>query len=83
MLSAMEAVDEAGVVGKDDEKWGQIPIAFVAVNDPSITRETILEFAAQHLAGYKLPKEIYFIDKLPRNASNKLMRSKLLNEYGK
>ncbi|TMN21234.1 o-succinylbenzoate--CoA ligase [Lentibacillus cibarius] len=78
VLAAMEAIDEVGVAGKEDDKWGQIPVAFVVVNDTSITTEAIMEFAGQRLAGYKLPKEIYFIEKLPRNASNKLLRDKLL-----
>ncbi|TRM13014.1 o-succinylbenzoate--CoA ligase [Lentibacillus cibarius] len=80
VLAAMEAIDEVGVTGKKDDKWGQIPVAFVVVNDTSITTEAIMEFAAQRLAGYKLPKEIYFVEKLPRNASNKLMRNKLLQQ---
>ncbi|GAA0428498.1 o-succinylbenzoate--CoA ligase [Lentibacillus halophilus] len=78
VLSAMEAIDEAGVVGKDDDTWGQIPVAFVVVNDPSVTAEIILEFVSRYLARYKQPRDIRFIDKLPRNASNKLMRHQLL-----
>ena len=77
VLSAMEGIREAGVIGKAHEKWGQIPVAFVAVEHPTISTDDILAFAKNHLAGYKVPKEIYFLDNLPRNASNKLVRHKL------
>lgn len=78
VLSGMKAIQEAGVVGKSHEKWGQIPIAFVVTDDESLSAENIMEFARKNLAKYKLPKEIHFIEQLPRNASNKLVRSKLL-----
>ncbi|SFD93552.1 2-succinylbenzoyl-CoA synthetase [Lentibacillus persicus] len=78
VLAGMEAIREAGVVGKRDEKWGQIPVAFVVTDHPSVTSEDIQSYLHRHLASYKVPKEIYFIETLPRNASNKLVRNKLL-----
>ncbi|MBP1950322.1 o-succinylbenzoate--CoA ligase [Virgibacillus litoralis] len=78
VLSEMDAVQEVGVVGRNDDRWGQVPIAFVVTNDKSVSAEVLLEFASQKLAKYKLPKEIHFIDKLPRNASNKIVKNKLL-----
>ncbi len=78
VLSEMDTVREAAVVGMSDDKWGQVPIAFVVTIDKSVSAEVILEYASQKLAKYKLPKEIHFIDQLPRNASNKIVKSKLL-----
>ncbi|SFA91821.1 2-succinylbenzoyl-CoA synthetase [Lentibacillus halodurans] len=77
VLSSMEGILEVGIVGKSDAKWGQIPVAFVVACNPSVSEKNILDFARHKLAGYKVPKDIYFLDKLPRNASNKLVRSKL------
>ncbi|MFB4169250.1 o-succinylbenzoate--CoA ligase [Virgibacillus sp. JSM 102003] len=78
VLSEVDAVREAAVVGLSDDKWGQVPIAFVVLADKTVSAEVILEHASQKLAKYKLPKEIHFIDQLPINASNKIVKSKLL-----
>ncbi|WP_077327669.1 o-succinylbenzoate--CoA ligase [Virgibacillus siamensis] len=76
VLAMLESIQEAAVVGKESEEWGQVPIAFVVKKD-EITKEKILEYAQQHLAKYKLPRKIIFVDQLPRNASNKIVRGKL------
>ena len=70
------SVEEAGVCGIDDSTWGQVPIAFVTAKS-DVTEQTILEFCQKNLASYKLPKRIVFVDYLPRNSSNKLLRRKL------
>lgn len=72
-------VTEAGVCGVEDETWGQVPVAFI-VKKEEVTEEEMITFCMQKLAKYKVPKKIYFVDELPRNASNKLMRRKL-KEY--
>ncbi|OZU88539.1 o-succinylbenzoate--CoA ligase [Virgibacillus indicus] len=76
VLSGMEQIKEAGVTSKADETWGQVPVAFIVKNS-EVTEDEIWTFARKRLAKYKLPKEIHFIDHLPRNASNKLIRSRL------
>lgn len=76
VLARLDSVREAAVIGKNNEKWGQVPVAFV-VKAEETSAESILEFTKKHLAKYKLPKEIYFVEKLPRNASNKVVRNKL------
>lgn len=76
VLVAHPSVKEAGVCAKDDEKWGQVPVAFLVTSGP-VTKEELLDYCALHLARYKTPKEIHFIEQLPRNASNKLMRFEL------
>lgn len=75
VLLAHPAVREAGVCAKDDDQWGQVPVAFL-ISD-QVSEQEILAYCAQHLARYKVPKEIRFVDQLPRNASNKLMRFEL------
>lgn len=76
VLQKMPQIKEAGVIGKKDAEWGEVPIAFVVSNSP-VTEEEILTFSAKYLAKYKLPKEIYFLEELPRNASNKLVKNRL------
>ncbi|WP_047983648.1 o-succinylbenzoate--CoA ligase [Ornithinibacillus californiensis] len=79
VLLAFDGIKEVGVTGKPDDHWGQVPIAFIVPNNNTISKEEILNFAQQKLAKYKLPKEIHIINSLPRNASNKLLRNKLLD----
>ena len=70
------SVGEAGVCGIEDSTWGQVPIAFVTVKS-DVTEQTLIEFCKKNLASYKLPKRIVFVDNLPRNSLNKLLRRKL------
>lgn len=76
VLLSHESIAEAGIVGKDDEMWGQVPVAFV-VKANDVTEEDIIEFCKERLARYKVPKAVCFLDKLPRNASKKLLRREL------
>ncbi|MBM7600728.1 O-succinylbenzoic acid--CoA ligase [Virgibacillus halotolerans] len=76
VLSGMKQIKEVGVTGKDDEMWGQVPVAFVVVRG-TVSAVEIIRYAEKYLAKYKLPKDIYFVDGLPRNASNKLVRKSL------
>ncbi|WP_042474392.1 o-succinylbenzoate--CoA ligase [Bacillus ndiopicus] len=76
-LLAHPNVLEAGVCGIADEKWGQVPIAFVVLKQ-AVTEKELIAFCQQKLASYKLPKRFYFVNSLPRNGSNKLLRRKLI-----
>ncbi|KHF28714.1 Long-chain-fatty-acid--CoA ligase FadD13 [Anoxybacillus sp. BCO1] len=58
---------------------GQVPCAFVVLHDVTATEEQLKQFCMNKLAKYKVPKRIYIVDHLPRNAANKLMRHKLKN----
>ena len=71
-------VSEAGVCGQPDAQWGQVPIAFVHLND-GITTSThdLLAYTSQRLARYKQPRAIYIVEQLPRNSSGKLLRREL------
>ncbi|WP_332649510.1 o-succinylbenzoate--CoA ligase [Lysinibacillus sp. 54212] len=76
VLMAHPSIKEAGVCGIEDESWGQVPAAFI-VRKEAITEPEIMSYCRNQLASYKLPKRIKFVDELPRNASNKLLRRKL------
>ncbi|MRH44784.1 o-succinylbenzoate--CoA ligase [Aquibacillus halophilus] len=77
VLAAVPGIKEVGVIGKQDDEWGQIPVAFVVRINKELSIEEILTYCRKHLAKYKIPKEIYFVPSLPRNASSKLVRYKL------
>lgn len=77
-LNELEAVHEAAVIGIADEKWGEIPLAFVALNEKEVIQESeIIAYCKQKLASYKVPKELVIVDELPKNATGKIDKGKL------
>jgi len=76
VLLAHAAVQEAGVCGFEDDKWGQVPIAFVVVKE-QLTLADLQQYCEENLAKYKVPKRFMIVDELPRNGANKLLRRKL------
>jgi O-succinylbenzoic acid--CoA ligase len=79
-LRAHPAVADVGVTGKDDVEWQQAVVAVVVARDGVRVRDTELrEFCRNRLAPYKVPKEIRFAKRLPRDEQGKLSRKKLLD----
>ncbi|WP_257351246.1 o-succinylbenzoate--CoA ligase [Pseudalkalibacillus decolorationis] len=77
-LIGHEDVAEAGVIGIDDKKWGKTPAAFIVLMDGTNTTEhDFVGYCEKRLAKYKVPSRVQFVDALPRNASNKLLRREL------
>ena len=72
-------VAEVGVVKRADERWGEVPVAFVARRDDTLTRDELLSRCRAGLAGYKQPKDLVFIelDAFPRSVSGKVQRHEL------
>lgn len=74
---------EAAVIGISDEKWGETVKALVVVRPgQAMTAEELVDFCGLHLARYKLPRSIEFVDALPRNASGKVLKTELRKRYG-
>lgn len=80
ILLSHHAVVDAGVIGIEDEKWGQVPYAFIVLNR-KISLEQLINYCQERLARYKVPKGITVLEELPRNASNKLLRRKLKEQF--
>jgi len=77
-LYAYPKILEAAVFGVPDEVFGeQVKAAVVLKPGESATAEEIREFCAQKLADYKVPREILFLDELPRNPAGKVVKGKL------
>ncbi|ESU31011.1 hypothetical protein G3A_19025 [Bacillus sp. 17376] len=77
VLLSHPGVSDAGVIGAPDEKWQQVPVAFIVKSDPGVSEKELLALCEEKLAKYKLPKKFYFVESLPRNAAKKLLRRKL------
>ena len=72
------AVAEAAVIGVRDDYWGEAVHAVVALRaEEEVGAGEIVEFCSKRLASFKLPKDVEFIDALPRNAAGKVLRREL------
>lgn len=76
VLLAIDGVAEAAVVGMPDERWGEVPVAFVVrangVEATALDEAAVAATFGDRLARFKHPKRIVFIDRLPRNAMGKV-----------
>jgi acyl-CoA synthetase (AMP-forming)/AMP-acid ligase II len=81
LLLEHPAVKECGVVGRPDRDAGEIPVAFVALRDGFIDgkklEEELCAFVAERLTPYKQPREVQFINAIPKTASGKILRREL------
>ncbi|MEX2293890.1 MAG: long-chain fatty acid--CoA ligase [Acidimicrobiales bacterium] len=78
VLYEHEAVLEAAVVGRPDDRWGEVPVAFVALRPgATATQDELIEHCGGLLARYKVPKAVTFLDALPRNPSGKVLKRDL------
>ncbi len=78
LLSDHPKIEEAAVVGVADEKFGQVLKAFVVPADGGqLSEDEVKRHVKQNLANYKVPKQVVFLDELPRNATGKVLKKDL------
>jgi fatty-acyl-CoA synthase len=78
VLYEHDAVLEAAVVGRRDERWGEVPVAFVVLRDgATATGDELVQHCQGQLARFKVPKAVTFLDALPRNPSGKVLKREL------
>ena len=81
-LMSHPAVSLCAVVAKPDEKWGEVPCAFIELLDgASATEEELIKFSREKLAGFKTPKEIIF-QELPKTSTGKIQKFELRKSFG-
>jgi fatty-acyl-CoA synthase len=82
LLITHAAIDEAAVIGVDDEEFGKRLAAFV-VTAPgrTISEDDVKELVRQNLARYKVPRDVHFVDELPRNTAGKVLKRSLRALY--
>lgn len=91
-LYAHPAVGEVAVIGVPDEKWIEAIVAVVVLRDgagsagaggagSSVTADELIAHAKSRLSGFKVPKAVHLVDELPRNASGKLLKRVLRDEF--
>jgi fatty-acyl-CoA synthase len=78
LLASHEAIEEVAAVGVDDEKFGQRLKAYVVLRGgQELTEDDVKGYVKDNLANYKVPREVKFIDELPRNPTGKVLKREL------
>jgi len=78
LISGHPDVVEATAIGVDDKDWGHRLRAFVVKKqDASVDEDTIKVYVRDHLARYKVPREVIFLEELPRNPTGKILKREL------
>ena len=78
VLCEHESVLEVAAVGRPDDRWGEVPVAFVVLRpDATATADMLVEHCRAQLARFKVPKQITFLGALPRNPSGKVLKREL------
>ncbi len=80
-LAKHPSVSIAAVVAKPDEKWGEVPCAFIEiVKDKPTTEKELISFCKETLAGFKVPKQVVFCE-LPKTSTGKIQKFELRKKF--
>ena len=78
ILLGFAPVQQVAVIGVPDERLGEVGCAFVVLApDHGATEDEVVEWARVHMANFKVPRHVRFVDRLPRNASQKILKDEL------
>jgi fatty-acyl-CoA synthase len=76
------AVYEAAVIAVPDPKWGEVPKAIVVLKEGErATEQDILDYCGQHLAAFKCPRSVDFVESLPKGGTGKILKKTLREKY--
>jgi len=81
-LAAHPSVSEVAVVAAPDERWGEVPVAFVTAAGDAPEEAELQEFARGRLARFKVPKRIEVVDELPKTGTGKIQKFVLRERLG-
>ena len=79
VIAGIPGVLGVAVIGIPDKKWGESPHAIIESSDPSLNAEDIIAYCGKHLAKYKIPSKVSFVESLPRTSSGKVKKVQLKN----
>ena len=84
VLNRHPGVLEVAVIGIPDEIYGEKVIAVVtALSEPVLTQDDLIDFCRGKIGGYKIPKEIHFVENIPKSALGKVLKTELRRKYSK
>ena len=67
-------------IGVPDARWGEAVIAFAVCRSP-VSEEDVINYCRERLANYKVPKGVVFIDSMPKNSMDKILKRELRTRY--
>jgi fatty-acyl-CoA synthase len=78
LLLTLDGVAECTVIGLDDARWGEVPVAVVvrsqSVSGQVLSQESIIAHLQRTIAKFKLPRRVVFLDSLPKSALGKVQK---------
>jgi len=78
VIAELDGVHEVAVVGVPDDQWGESVAAYVVLlPGHNLSQAAIIDHCRRHLAGYKKPRYVFFIESLPRTTVNKVSKVSL------
>ena len=78
LLRRHDGVEDAAVIGVDDEEFGQRLRAFVVATDGvHLSEDELKRYVRHNLARFKVPREVVFVDEVPRNPTGKVVKAEL------
>ena len=77
LIAAVPGVREVGVIGVPHDRTGEQVCAYVVVGHPAPSQETIIAHCREHMAAYKAPQSVVFVDELPKSPIGKILRREL------
>ena len=80
LIMELSEIESAAVIGVPDERWGEVPVA-ILVARAEITADRVLGHLAGRIAKYKIPRQVHFVDELPRTASGKVRKTDLRERF--
>ena len=82
VLYGHPAVLECAVIGKNDEKWGEVPLAFVVLREGyRTTPEEFVRYTRDNMAHFKAPREVRVLKEFPKGGTGKILKSVLRDKY--
>ncbi len=82
VLYGHPAVLECAVIGRNDEKWGEVPLAFVVLREGyQTTPEEFIRYARENMAHFKAPREVRILKEFPKGGTGKILKSVLREKY--
>lgn len=77
VLASHPSIIESAVIGVSCERTGEAIAAYIILKDSAVTAEDIISFCRERLVGYKIPKEIHFVEQLPKSQVGKILHYQL------
>jgi acyl-CoA synthetase (AMP-forming)/AMP-acid ligase II len=77
VIAEYPGVRDVAVIGAPDDEWGEAVVAYVVRSDDGITEADIIAWTRTRLAGYKKPRRVEFLERLPLGSSNKVLKAQL------